>query len=134
MPEITYTKLEPLLIDGIPMRAYSTSTGCYVLVSRDTPPSRLYHMSISHKDRYPTTEEVFDAIRKKMPAGKDYFVFIASEMKEKPGKDEPYILQVYECLPEPSPQSPLPGSGEGNSEIEPPRRDAPPLQTGESSK
>ena len=40
------------------MQSYVTDTGCLIFIGKE---EGLYHMSISHKDRYPTWDEIKQA-------------------------------------------------------------------------
>lgn len=45
-------------IMGMEEDSYTTNTGCYIIVGKE---NGLWHLSISHHDRYPTWDEIHKA-------------------------------------------------------------------------
>ncbi|AYO30619.1 hypothetical protein D2962_08275 [Biomaibacter acetigenes] len=55
---------------------YETDTGCLILISRDD--GRL-HLSISHKERYPTWDEIKQARYDLLPRTKDFAMILPKD-------------------------------------------------------
>lgn len=53
--------------------SYITNTGCYILLGKEGDSKvKRWHLSISHKDRYPTWDEIKEARERLLSRNKDF--------------------------------------------------------------